>query len=269
MDPRLEQRRRRVAEDRARSNLTRLVRLLVVVAVIAVVAWVLQSPFLSVDRIDVIGAVETDVDSILGRHEIFEGRPMVLLDTDAAEAEIESTAWVVEAEVGRVWPTGVRVVVTERVPVASMRLVDGWHLVAADGTVLEALQTPAEMLPVAELDLLDADDERDALSIAGAGSFFDALPDELRGSSTMRMSPEGLEATVGGFLIRLGGPFEMTEKATVAAGIVQSGLEAGSVITLVAPASPAVLPPGADTESDVTDTTGGEDASTEEGSEEP
>lgn len=55
----------------------------------------------------------------------------------------------------------------------------------------------------------------------------------------------GLVATVDGFEVRLGGPFEMDSKAAVSAALIDSGLEEGSVLTVVAPASPAVLPPGA------------------------
>ncbi|MGH8911870.1 MAG: hypothetical protein ACRDVD_05105, partial [Acidimicrobiia bacterium] len=55
-----------------------------------------------------------------------------------------------------------------------------------------------------------------------------------------------LEATVDGFTVRLGRPFEMEEKATVTLAVIDDGLEEGSIITVVAPASPAVLVPGAE-----------------------
>lgn len=251
VDPRLVDRRRKVAEDRARSNLSRLLRLLAVLAALAFAAWVLQSPLLSVATITVTGADHVDVAAVLTENEITAGRPMIVLDIGAAEGDLRSHSWVEDVRVARQWPTRVLVEVTERVPAASVRFAGGWTLVAAGGVVLEEAAGPDPVLPQADLAHLDraGDDE---LLVAGAVEFLSHLPPEQAGGATVRMGSEGLEATVNGFLVRLGGPFDMADKAAVTAELLRQGLETGSTITVVAPASPAVLPPGA--------TTGGEDA---------
>ncbi len=244
IDPRLEDRRRRVAEDRARSNLTRLIRLLAVVACGAVAAWVLQSPFLSVGQITVLGTSHVDAEAILAAHDIVEGRPMVVLDVEAAQVALGQHPWVAEARVARSWPTSVVVEVTERTPAVSVRFADGWSLVAADAVVLQSTPAPDPVLPEADFSSVDSESGADDLDVIGAVDFLVALPPERRGDASVRVGEEGLEATVAGFLVRLGRPFEMADKAVVAAELLSQGLEPGSIITVVAPTSPAVLGPG-------------------------
>ncbi|CAN5850814.1 hypothetical protein BH23ACT5_BH23ACT5_17740 [soil metagenome] len=261
IDPRLQDRRRRVAEDRARSNLSRLIRLLAVVAFGALVAWVLQSPFLSVGHISVVGnSSRVDAGTILAAHGIVEGRPMVVLDVGTAEEALGGHPWVAEVRVARNWPTSVSVEITERTPAVSVRFADGWALLAADATVLETVPSADPVLPEAEFRSVDSEDGSEDLEVIGAVNFLVALPPERRGGATVSMSSEGLEAVVAGYRVRLGRPFDMVDKAVVTAELIGQDLEPGSIITVVAPASPAVLPPGAAPEMDPEDPDGTDDA---------
>lgn len=244
MDPRLEHRRRRVAEDRARSNLGRLVRLLVGVAVIAGLVWFAQSPFLSLSEVTVTGATRVDVADALESRQVVAGRPMLLLDVDGAEAALLADPWVAEAEVARDWPTSVIVRVIERVPAASVQFADGWWLVAADGTVLDAVAAPAPGLGTARFPSVAGEEASEDLNVSGAVVFLDALPTNRRPGVVVVTGDDGLEATVDGFTVRLGRPFEMEEKAAVTLAVIDDGLEEGAIVTVVAPASPAVLVPG-------------------------
>lgn len=246
MDRRLAERRRRVAEDRARSNLGRLVRLLLVVAVLGGLVWFAQSPFLSVDEIVVEGADRVDVAAALARSDVVPGRPMLLVDVAGAEKRLAADPWVAAAEVGRDWPTRIVAVVEERVPFAALRLAEGWWVVSDDATLLEPIDGPGA-LPVAEFpdSVRSAVDEN--LDVEGAVAYLAALPAGVQADSRVFATAEGLEATVAGFTVRLGRPFDMEEKAAVTAAIIEQGVDEGSIITVVAPASPAVLPPGADT----------------------
>ena len=257
IDPRLMDRRRRVAEDRARGNLGRLLRFLTVAAFIAVVVWLLQSPFLSVDRIEVIGAARVDVREVLAERDVRPGRPMVLLDIDGSVAALEAEPWIHDATVARRWPTDVVVEVSEHLPVAVVTFADGAYLVAADGTVLEPAEG-GESLPTAHLAGIESADAGDDLEVEGAVEFLAALPEGRRAGSRVSAGEAGMTATVSGFEIRLGRPFDMADKAMVTAEVLDTGLEEGSVVTVVAPASPAVLPPGGGGTADgeTTDTTG-------------
>jgi len=253
MDHRLVERRRRVAEDRARSNLNRLLRMLVVLAVVAVLVWYVQSPFMSVDSIVVRGADRVDVRSVLTDNGIIEGRPLVVLDVYGAEKALLGDPWVAQATVARDWPTGIVVEVEERTPSANLQLADGWWLVAADGTLLEEAEGRSADLPTGLLPQLSSGDATGNLEVEGAVEYLAALPERYRTDAEITVQDEGLVALVGGYQVRVGRPFDTGEKAAVTAAMIDSGVEEGSILTVVAPASPAVLPPGADTSTPTTD----------------
>ena len=251
MDPRLVDRRRRVAEDRARSNLGRLMWTLVVLALLAGAVWLLQSPFLSVARIEVEGAARVEARSVLATREVVEGRPMVLLDIAGAQAALEAEPWVSRATVARDWPTTVVVEVAERVPGAVVEFADGPFLLAQDGTVLEPLGERSPDLPLARFpDTRSGEAGRD---VAGAVEFLVSLPQQRQGDAQVTQGGDGLVATVSGFEVRLGRSSDMHDKALVTAELLDAGLEEGSIITVVAPASPAVLAPGAGDQGDASD----------------
>lgn len=245
MDPRLADRRRRVAEDRARSNVTRLIRFLVVLAPLAALVWFIQSPFLSVAEIQVNGANQVDVGSVLATHGVVEGRAMISLDLSAPERVLAANPWVSEVSLSRDWPRTVRVEVVERTPAVNGRFSNGWSLLAADAVILERVDAPRADLPSAEFDGVAARDATDSLEVAGAVEFLSTLPTSLGRGALVRRGTDGLEGIVAGFTVRLGGPFEMSSKAAVTAALIETELEEGSILTVVAPASPAVLPPGA------------------------
>ena len=245
MDPRLADRRRRVAEDRARSNMARLIRFLLFVTAVAGLVWFAQSPFLSVSEIVVTGASRVDVRQVLHDHGVSEGRAMVALDLDEPERLLSVNPWVEQVSVARKWPTTVIVEVVERTPAVNVRFANGWSLVAADGTVLERIDVAAPDLPQAEFDTVPSRDGGEDLQVVGAVEYLAGLPDQYRLGAVVRPATEGLEAVVDGFTVRLGGPFEMASKAAVTGALLDTGLEEGAILTVVAPASRAVLPPGA------------------------
>lgn len=245
MDRRLQERRRRVAEERARSNLSRLVRLLTLLGVVAVLVWFAQSPFMSVGEIAVRGADQVEVEPVLSAHDVAEGRPLLLLDTGGAEAALEDDPWVAEASVARDWPTRVVVEIEERVPVAVVELAEGGWLASADGVLLEPNEEGISGFPTVALPDLGEDEADDSLELEGAVAYAAALPERYRTGSRVEMTDEGLEAMVGGHLVRVGRPFDVEEKARVTAAMLDSGVEEDAILTVVAPASPAILPPGA------------------------
>nr|MBO2500597.1 FtsQ-type POTRA domain-containing protein [Acidimicrobiia bacterium] len=264
MDRRLAERRRRVAEERARSNLGRLLRLLIALGVAGAVVWFMHSPFMSVGRIVVDGARQVDVEAVLAQHGIYEGRPLLFLDVASAEAALLEDPWVAEATVARDWPTTVLVEVVEREPAVAVRLADGWWSAAADGVLLERAEQRPDGLPAADFADVPSEEVAEDLDVAGAIEYLAALPPEYRADALVVSGDEGLEGTVAGFRVRIGRPFDTAEKARVTAAILEQGVEEGSVITVMAPANPAVLPPGAGEE-----TTDGDDAGEGEPETEP
>lgn len=258
MDRRLMDRRQRVAEERARSNLSRLVRLLALLAVVAGLVWFAQSPFLSVGDITVVGAERVDPGPVLEVHRVVEDRPLLLLDVSEAEEALLENPWVESASVARDWPTRVVVEIQERIPAVVAELSDGLWLVSEDAVLLEATSEPEPGLPGVVFPELSEEEAKDSLEMEGAVEYVTALPESYRSGALVWEGEEGLEATVGGFQVRVGRPFDAVQKASVTAAMLDSGLEEGTILTVVAPASPAVLPPDAtipETSQDTTTTT--------------
>jgi hypothetical protein len=65
IDPRLMERRKTVAEDNAKKNISRLLKFLMVVVFAGASAWLLFSPWLSVDRVETDGVNSSAANSIL------------------------------------------------------------------------------------------------------------------------------------------------------------------------------------------------------------
>lgn len=106
------------------------------------------SDFFDVKRIDVRGvsrASGQEIEKIVSSQAELSG----VWNTDLAEIKnrIEKLTFVKTAAVSRVLPDGVRVDVTERVPLAIVRLGSGDFLVDGEGVVLAAASKPEEKFP--------------------------------------------------------------------------------------------------------------------------
>jgi cell division protein FtsQ len=128
------------ARVRARRRRRRLIAALVV-ALLAGIGWaVLWSPWASVERVTVTGtsrvpaaAVEAAGGTEVGRS-LLLARPGEVADRIRREQPLVRTVTVT-----RDWPSALRVVVTEREPVAAVAAGDEVRLVDADGVVVERL----------------------------------------------------------------------------------------------------------------------------------
>jgi cell division protein FtsQ len=245
MDPRMASRRRTVQERHARRRLGRLLWFLVMVTTAAAGWWVFRSPLLDVDEIVVEGAVRAGVLDAAGRAGVAEGVPLVDVTPAEVERVLKEDPWVETATVVRDWPGSVTISVTERVPAAMALLADGWVVAAADGVALESADAPDPAMAVVERpDTAAAALAEDRLAV-GALEFAGALSPERAVGAVIRFDAEGIVAVVGGFQVRVGGPEDGAEKASALEAVLAQGPPEGSVITVVAPSRPAVLPPGA------------------------
>lgn len=143
----------------------RAVRWVAVAGVLAAAVWaVLASPVFSVqsDRIELIGlsseideqAVRTVVNSTVGDS-------VALLNVGSLEHRLGDVTGVRDATVERVWPSGLRVTLVARHPVAAIPNGDGFTLIDADavevGTVTQApADLPVMTVPVGNERVLDA-----------------------------------------------------------------------------------------------------------------
>jgi cell division protein FtsQ len=243
IDPRLEARRMAVAEQRARSRLRRLLTILTVFAVAGAVVWTLRSPFFSIEHLVVEGSESPAVADLLAAAGVGLGTPLIEVDAASAEAALEADPGIMSARVEVEWPQTVWVEVEERLAVAWAEVDGAWSRVGIDGVALGTADSPDGNLPRLELG-------PDTALGSGALEFFSALDPAVAAGARAYQQDGELWAEVAGLAVRLGGPVEMGDKARAVAALVATEPEAGSVITVVAPSRPALMPPGVDPPSD-------------------
>ncbi len=245
IEPRVAERRRGVSEDRARHRLRRILLVIGLVALGAVGFWLIRSPLLSVSTISVTGADRSDPAATIADLGIVVGMPTIDVDLHAIERAVEADPWVENAEVSVRWPGTVTVAVSEHVPLAAARSGSGWVMLSRAGTVIEQIDRPPETGFIVDIDTeaTDIGGAIDDAMITGALAFGSALREDLASDAVITTDGEGLAATVGGHVVKLGRPIELEDKALVLASLLDTGLAEGAEINLIAPTRPAVSDP--------------------------
>ncbi len=244
IDPRLQERRQAVAEDKARHKFGRLLKVWVVLAVLGIAVWVLLSPWLDVDRVDTAGIVSSGAHGVLADSRVVAGAPMVMIRSGEVEAALEADPYVADATVELHWPDRVVVNIEERSAVAWVETGSGWSHRAADAVALPSPEQPDDTKAWIRLPSLADSDAGSSRELRGALEFVAALPEALRVETTVRIRPNGeLWAEIPDFDVRLGRAVEMEAKALSLAALLAEKPPRGSLLTLIAPEHPAVLPP--------------------------
>jgi cell division protein FtsQ len=137
-------RERRVAVKRAQSRrrLKRLAIVLGVVLLVVAVLAVLGSPLFAVREgdVEVFGARYTDEERLAEILDGAVGTPVLRVDTDAIEDEIEAIPWVDEAHVSTDFPHGLVVDIRERAAMTTYQGPDGrYRVLDREGRVLDVL----------------------------------------------------------------------------------------------------------------------------------
>lgn len=244
IDPRLMERRKTVAEDKAKRNVTRLLKFLALVLAVGFLVWLVFSPWLSVSLVETEGIEASSANSILVDAGVVAGTPMIAVDPGAVERALLTDPWVAEADVSRRWPDLVIVEVVERVPAAWVQTEGGWTRRALDGVAL-----PSETEPDPAMVWIDMSDVAEDLAdespdVLGAIEFAAALPESLQEGAVVTRVDGELWATVSGYQVRLGRPVEMGDKAVSLAALMGEDIPKGSTLVLIAPTNPAVMTPG-------------------------
>ena len=246
IDPRLAERRREVAEDRARRNVSRLVKFLIAFGVLGAVVWLFLSPWLSVASVTATGIEASTAATILGEQGVVAGTPMILIRSGLVEDALERDPWVRRSDVELDWPQTVLVRVEERSPVAWVETDEGWGLYAVDGVRLTTATEPDPTMPWVQIEAVDPTAPEPPAALLGALDFAAHLSEELQAGAKLRTEPTDsggeLWAEVAGYQVRLGRPVEMREKALSLAALIREQPPAGSVLTVIAPTNPAISP---------------------------
>lgn len=243
VDPRIQERRRKVQANRSRSSARRLVWILAIVATLAAGAWIVQSPALAVNELVIDGATRTPVERLLADAGVENGDPLLLVDTAAAEQTLRTSAWVADVAVRKVFPNTLEVIVLEKVAVAIVEHRSGAVAVAVDGTILGAAtdldispsgKVLASVAPGAVGELITDPLDRAGVKFLGVWQGPFAVISKIDGD---------LWAELDGYTVRLGGPTEMDQKARSLEAVLLEGQPTGSMINVIAPTRPTVLPP--------------------------
>lgn len=247
IDRRIAARRQTVREAGARRRLKWLLLLLGLAGGGALIAWLLyQSSFLAVSSITVDGQYRSDAASIITAQGIAPGMPTVNVPANDLEAALLTDPWVAAVDVTVRWPGTVEVTLVEHIPSAWVQVGDRWALAARGGAVLETAAEIPQEAPRIDVGVTAAvpGDAVVSLAAIGALEFIDALPAVLVPNVIVEGDDAGLSGVVAGFAVDFGYPSDMTAKAAAIVALVDTGeLTPGSVISVVSPDRPAVLPP--------------------------
>lgn len=242
VDPDIARRRSQVAEQKARSLLLRSLMILAALGAAGLIAWLLNSPYLSIEEVMVKGASNAAVEEVLARHQVVEGRPLAAIRVGSVEEGLAADPWVVSASVRLVFPTRIEVYVQERAPVAWMPLEGRWALLADDGVIVDYADAPRPDGSVIHIAVEDPGlgGEVENEDVFGALRFLEALPDDLAAQSAVHMIGEEIWVNAANRPVRLGTPIEMASKAESLHAVI--GIAPDGVIDVTAPGRPAVSP---------------------------
>lgn len=174
--------RRREAREAERLRVSRsrrklgLIAAVVVAVIVAGFALVYLTPVLSVRKIEVTGNVTVSEQEIVADLEIPVGEKLVRVDVGSAAQRVAAIPAVASVRVQRMYPSTVRVTVTERVPVAFVDEPDGTHLLDEDGVDFAVGPPPPGVVRL----VTETPGPGDAATASGL-AVLDSMPDALRG----------------------------------------------------------------------------------------
>ncbi|QWC85613.1 FtsQ-type POTRA domain-containing protein [Nocardioidaceae bacterium] len=126
-----------------------LLALALVLAAVGGVVWLFFfSTTFAATTVEVEGSAAVDDAAIRAAAEAPLGGPLARVDLDAIEQRVAELPALAEVRVSRGWPDAIRVVVTDRVPVAAIETNGRWRMVDADGFVWGRSATAPRNLPV-------------------------------------------------------------------------------------------------------------------------
>jgi cell division protein FtsQ len=167
------------------------VLLLVVTAVLAV----LGSSLFAVDDVQVSGNVYTDPERLEAVVDDLMGTPVLLVDTQQAEADLEAIPWVEDARVRSSFPNSVSIEIRERTPLVAMAGADGLSRVLdRDGRVLDSIEgQPVALVWISGPGTLDAAVGSTAsIGYSSAASLVTKLTPSIRSRvESMMVTPDG------------------------------------------------------------------------------
>ncbi|UYP21026.1 FtsQ-type POTRA domain-containing protein [Rhodococcus sp. Z13] len=147
----------------------------VVAALLGAIAVAWFSPLLSVRTVEVVGNELIGHEEVVEALAVAERTPLLQVDTAAAAQRVAAIPRAASARVQRVYPSTVRVTVTERVATVFFEAPDGTHSVDAEGVDF-AVEPPPMLTPR----LVTPNPGTGDPATRAAVQVLEALPPELR-----------------------------------------------------------------------------------------
>ena len=195
IEPRLRQRRIGVRRAESRRRLRWFVIGGVVLLIVIAALAVLGSSLFDVDEVDVNGNVYTNPDQLQAVVDDLMGTPVLLVDTQQAEADLEAIPWVEDARVRTSFPNSASIELRERTPLVAMAGADGLSRVLdRDGKVLDSIEgEPVALVWISGPGTLDATVGATAsIGYSEAASLVTKLTPTIRSRvQSMMVTPDG------------------------------------------------------------------------------
>jgi cell division protein FtsQ len=158
--PKLKARAKAERSDRRRRRVRRALTALAVLLPMLGLAWlVLLSPVLAVDDVEVVGTARLAPEQVVVAAAVEPGTPLARVDVGDVAARVRAElAVAADVRVRRVWPTTLRLQVTERSPVAFAATEGGALLVDGEGVGFATDPAPPPGVPSLELAAPGPDD---------------------------------------------------------------------------------------------------------------
>lgn len=256
IDPRIWQRRVEVQRRQGRRRLHILLAVLGVFMLGGIALAAAHSPLLDVRHVRVIGAAHTDPEAIVHAAGLDRHHHLIDIRGAAVAAQVERLPWVRSVRVQVSWPSTVRLLVTERSPIAAMAATPGatphrWALVDGSGRVVDVVDGLAP--PLIRLVGVPAPGPAGSqLDAAAAGPLMilAALPPDLAarvstvqlvsGTSAGSLPEIDLALTAGG-IVRLGPPDSLADKmVAIRTVLARVDLHAVATIDVRVPSAPVL-----------------------------
>lgn len=140
IDPKFRARRRAVRRSMGRRRMALLGLGTTVIIVAVIIGALLGSPLfaLRLDKVEVTGWEYADQGEMYAIFDDLAGTPVLRIDEDAVEAQLEAVAWVEQAVVDTNLPNSATIQIRERTPLATFQGADGrFRIIDRYGRVLE------------------------------------------------------------------------------------------------------------------------------------
>ncbi|HVM26976.1 MAG TPA: FtsQ-type POTRA domain-containing protein [Mycobacteriales bacterium] len=231
--PRLAARRSQERSARRRARLRRVLAALAVLVPVAALAWlVLLSPVLAVSQVEVAGTDRLAPADVVAAAAVEDGTPLARIDVaDVADRVRAVLPPAQDVRVRRVWPSTLRLQVTERTPEVGIVGGDGALLVDAAGVGFAREPALPAGVPRLEVAAPGPDDPatRAALTVLGE------VPAEVREQAAVIRAGSAADVQIeltDGRTVVWGGPGEAAAKSAALQALL--GME-GTVFDVSAP----------------------------------